>query len=84
MQFQAHGHQLLWPEVDHIWGKGREKRPLTSPGGPFCENFKNYSFFGCAGSLLLPEGFLWELVMDREARRAAVHGVTKIQTQLSD
>jgi len=27
---------------------------------------------------------LWELVMDREAWRAVIHGVTKNQTRLSD
>ena len=29
-------------------------------------------------------GGLWELVMDREAWRTAIHGTTKSQTQLSD
>ena len=29
-------------------------------------------------------GELWELVMDREAWRAVIHGVAKIRTQLSD
>ena len=29
-------------------------------------------------------GELWELVMDREALGAVIHGVTNSQTQLSD
>ena len=50
---------------------------MDFPGGPVVKNLP-----ASAEDMGLSE--LWELVMDREAWCATIHGVTKSQTRLSD
>ena len=71
---------ILWPHHEKSWLIGKD----PDAGRDWGQEEKGTTEDEMAGSMDMILSELWELVMDREAWRAMIHGITKSRTWLSD